>query len=90
MYPSALQTAQKVRGGLLLYDVLECGIIPGGYAMCVFVGGGGGSVAMECVLIYFPSPQINPFFPGATGDAIRAVAREGSHLSKHQARAQLG
>lgn len=58
--------------------------------MCVFVGGGGGSVAMECVLIYFPSPQINPFFPRATGDAIRAVAREGSHLSKHQARAQLG
>lgn len=40
---------------------------------------------MGCVPVYFP-PQINPFFPRATGGAGRVVAREGPHLSKHEPR----
>ena len=52
--------------------------------------GVGGSVAKKCVLIYFTSPRLTPSLLGATGDAIRAVAREGPHLSKHGAQAQLG
>lgn len=32
----------------------------------------------------FPIPQINPFFPRATREAICVVVREGPHLSKHK------
>lgn len=79
MYPNALENAEKVRRGLLLYFFLECGIIPKRWWCC----------HGACAYL-FPILYINPFSPGATGDVICTVKREGPHLGKHEAWVQLG
>lgn len=83
------ENAEKVRSGLLLYSFFffwYVGLFQKGVP-CVW--GWWGCCHGVCAYL-FSIPQINPLSPRATGDAICTGSREGPHLGKHQAWAQLG